>query len=226
MWAFAVFLRRHGPLFPIGSGSSSLELGLLFRAISHRSPARVSRAFPGVSFLLHDVSRTSSLVAGSPRAHLRSALSVSRALDGLLLVLPRRFVSPHCRVRGSLLEGFPFPPAAMTLRLALPSCRWPGSPAVVLRQLPKPRLQGLSPTDSPLRTLITPARALLELVASSGLTPSTSARAFTRPPLMTSAVASHRGAGGWPSAYRSVLGLSFCLQISFPVRALWPSFGR
>jgi len=40
------------------------------------------------------------------RVHLCSALSVSHALDGLLLPAPRALVSSRCRVQGSRSRGF------------------------------------------------------------------------------------------------------------------------
>jgi hypothetical protein len=39
--------------------------------------------------------------------HLRSVLSVSRALDGLLLRAPCRSISPYCRVQGFSSGSFP-----------------------------------------------------------------------------------------------------------------------
>jgi hypothetical protein len=49
----------------------------------------------------------------------RSVLDVSHVLDGFLLRWPCGFVSPHCRVRGSLFRGFPSSTAARARRSPL-----------------------------------------------------------------------------------------------------------
>jgi hypothetical protein len=52
---------------------------------------------------------------------LRSVLSVSRALDGLLLHKLCGSISPHYHVRDSLFRGFPQHPAGLTRRQTVPS---------------------------------------------------------------------------------------------------------
>jgi hypothetical protein len=55
------------------------------------------------------------------QAHLRSALSVSRALDGLLLALPCRLVSSCCHVQVSRSRGFLPRTSRTTSSVARPS---------------------------------------------------------------------------------------------------------
>jgi hypothetical protein len=55
------------------------------------------------------------------RARLRSAHSVSHALDGFLLHAPRGLVSSHCRVRDSHFRGFPRCQAGSPHRRVVPS---------------------------------------------------------------------------------------------------------
>jgi hypothetical protein len=83
------------------------------------------------------------------RPCLCSALSVSHALDGLLLFTPCRLVSSGCHVRGSLFRGFSRWPARRARHPPVPSCRSRPSPARELppsRQLRPRRLQGFDPT--------------------------------------------------------------------------------
>jgi hypothetical protein len=58
-----------------------------------------------------------------PTPRLRSALSVSHALDRLLLLIPRGPISSRSHVRDSLFRGFPRCPATSPHRLGVPSCR-------------------------------------------------------------------------------------------------------
>jgi len=53
--------------------------------------------------------------------HLRSVLSVSHALDGLLLHKLCGPISSHCHVRDSLFRGFPQQPVGLTRRQTCPS---------------------------------------------------------------------------------------------------------
>jgi len=65
----------------------------------------VRSAFPGVSFLFATSARESTCRASFPRLALRSVLSVSHALDGLLLSSPCGFVSPRSHVQDSPFRG-------------------------------------------------------------------------------------------------------------------------
>jgi hypothetical protein len=82
---------RVHPLISFGSPSE-------FVASRSRSPdrSRVSSSPRGLR-PLRDISTRSPLTGGFSH-HLRSARSVSHALDGLLLLLPCGFVSPRCHV--------------------------------------------------------------------------------------------------------------------------------
>jgi hypothetical protein len=132
--------------------------------------------FPSPSRHQHPESTTQQ----ASRACLRSALSVSHALDGLLLSIPRGLISSHCHVRDSLFRGFPRCQADPTHRRAVPSCRLTTlassrvSPTVQLRPS---RLQGFDPGSDPLRRagcLVLPtARSPLEFSLP---------RDFLRPP--------------------------------------------
>jgi len=88
-----------------------------------RLPARTRRAPPmGFAVLLRGSGAESPLAGGDP-PRLRSALSVSRALDGFLLAALRGPVSSRCHVRDFLFRGFPQRSAAPARRRPLPSCR-------------------------------------------------------------------------------------------------------
>jgi hypothetical protein len=102
--------------------------------------------------LRRDTNIESPLVSRSPTPCLRSALSVSHALDGLLLSMSCGLVSSRYRVRGSLLRGFPRLSAALALRQAIPSWRPLRSPAPSKLVAPArvARLQGFAPTVGPL----------------------------------------------------------------------------
>jgi hypothetical protein len=98
--------------------------------------------------------RTESTKRRASRARLRSALSVSHALDGLLLHTPRGLISSHCHVRDSHLREFPRCQAGSPHRRVVPSCRCRASPHAGLPrrcQLHSVRLQGLDPSSGPLR---------------------------------------------------------------------------
>jgi hypothetical protein len=91
-----------------GPGSSSYELRFSFRVCSCLSPARHCCRTPSLGFLSpsrHQYMK--STYHRASHARLRFALSVSRALDDLLLHVPCGPVSSHCRVRDSHLRGFP-----------------------------------------------------------------------------------------------------------------------
>jgi len=70
----------------------------------------------GCDLLLSDISTWSPLDGRRPTSCLRSALGVSRALDGLLLLVPCRLISSGCHFRASLYRGFPRHPVELTHR--------------------------------------------------------------------------------------------------------------
>jgi len=116
--------------------------------------------------------------ASQPR--LCFALSVSHALDDLLLRIPRGLVSSHSHVRDSLFRGFPRCQAALPHRQAVLSCRLQISPTGELphqRQLHLRRLQSVSPGSDPLRPTggldLRTTRSPLGLSTPSGFRPST-----------------------------------------------------
>jgi len=143
-----VFFRiRVHPLVRFSSSSEYLPIH------TRPKPSRTSSTFLGVSF---PIATSASRVhhSMSSHAHLRSALSVSHALDGLLLCLPCGLISSHCHVRDSLLREFPRCQADPTRRRSVPSCRLPtfaSSRVAPTVQLRPARLQGFDPGSDPLR---------------------------------------------------------------------------
>jgi hypothetical protein len=136
-----------------------------------------------------------STSAGNPTSRLRSALSVSHALDGLLRSLPCRLVSSRCRVRGSLLRGLPRPSAALARRQAVPSWRPRRSPAPSKLVAPArvARLQGFDPTVGPLLPasgLDSPTPDPLSSFHSLRISSEHLGDAFAPPPSMTFAASS------------------------------------
>jgi hypothetical protein len=148
-------------------GSSSHELRALFRVRSYLAPVRfpqISNSSPGVETLHRGKSSRSKLGSRFPKACLSSVLSVSHALDGLLLPEPYGLVSSHYHVRDSLFRGFPQQPAKLAHHQLVPSCRWYHSPATRLphsHQILIPHLQGFDPTADPffVNRFFTPANA-------------------------------------------------------------------
>jgi hypothetical protein len=109
------FSSNTGPRILTNAGSSSHELRLLFRVL-YSVPALSSKAsstFPGISFSFATSVQQVHFTMGF-QPHLRSALSVLHALDGLLLFAPWRLVSSSCHVRDSLFRGFPRQSAGLT----------------------------------------------------------------------------------------------------------------
>jgi hypothetical protein len=105
------------------------------------SPTRPATT-PGTSLGVSSLIATSAggvHVCGRPRP-ARSVLGVSHALDGFLHHRPRGFISPHCRVQGSLSRGFPRRTAARAFArrcpLAVHACSLP--PVAQRRQKPAP----------------------------------------------------------------------------------------
>jgi hypothetical protein len=83
-------------------------------------PTRVPNTSQGC-FPLRDKSTRSPQVGGIPKFHLRFALSVSHALDDLLLRVPCGLVSSHSHVRDSRFRGFPCCQAGSPHRRVVPS---------------------------------------------------------------------------------------------------------
>lgn len=79
------------------------------------------------------------------RARLRSVLSVSRALDGLLLFVSCAFVSPRCHVQGSRSRGSSLRPSCATSRWPIPSRRWRRRLSIARCQRTSRRPQGVRP---------------------------------------------------------------------------------
>jgi hypothetical protein len=111
------------------------------------SPARHGcRGLPWGSASHSRHKRTESTEHRGSHTRLRSAHSVSRALDGLLLHTPCGLISSHCHVRDSHLRGFPRCQADSPHQRVVPSCRCRVSPHGELPrrcQLHSARLQGL-----------------------------------------------------------------------------------
>jgi hypothetical protein len=99
------------------------------QSFSRRSSARFGVRLPWGFVLSFTTSARRVHLWRVSHSHPRSALDVSRVLDGLLLLVPGGFVSPHCRVRDLPFRGFPAWPAVPARRRSLPSCRWHFSPA-------------------------------------------------------------------------------------------------
>jgi hypothetical protein len=136
---FCGFPSDTGPRFLAIPGSSSPELHPLFRVLNHFAPARHPQASDASLEVTLSPSRhwyaesTHQLLS---QASLRSALSVSHTLDGLLLSILWRLISSPYHVRDSLFRGLL--PTASRLNSSpslLPSCRFPRSPAVGLPHL-------------------------------------------------------------------------------------------
>jgi len=90
-----------------------------------------------------------STVCRASRALHRSVLSVSHALDGLLLLVPCASISLRCRVQGSRSRGFLLRPGRTTFQWPLPSRRWRRRLPVARLQRTSRRPQGLHPDRSP-----------------------------------------------------------------------------
>jgi hypothetical protein len=163
------------------SGSSSYELCLSYRVRSCLLPARHECRAPSLGFRSHSrQKRTESTYRRASHARLRSALSVSHALDGFLLHTPRGLVSSHCHVRDSHLREFPRCQVGSPHRRVVPSCRFRVSPhgELPLRcQFHSLRLQGFAPSSGPLRSAggldLPTTRFPLVFSAPAGFSPAT-----------------------------------------------------
>jgi hypothetical protein len=134
-------------------GSSSPELAPLFRVLPAGTCTPLARRAPSLRFLppsRHHSGESTCRQASQSR--LCSALSVSHALDGLLLTEPCELVSSRSHVRGSLLRGFPRRSAALARHQPLPSCRYRRAPTPSKLDAPAraARLQGFAPNAGPL----------------------------------------------------------------------------
>jgi hypothetical protein len=166
---------------------------------------------------------TESTQQRASHARLRSALSVSHALDGLLLRAPCRLVSSRCHVRDSHFRGFP---AARPSRVSTIAPLLPLPPIAALpcgygsARFTAPRLQGFHPGSDPLQPIggLDPigARSPLVFSAPSGLHPHTLENAFASPPLMVFAAGAACPPDGFPSAYQSICGLPLHLWVGVP----------
>jgi hypothetical protein len=213
-----------GPRFLAIPGSSFHELRLLYRVRHRFSPAR--RPQPTSSSLGSRSPSRHESVGSTYRwvsqAQLRSALSVSHTLDGLLPLEPCGLISSHCHVRDSVSGIFPSNQPAWLITSPCPHAVKRLSPAAELplpRQLLTPRLQGFDPATGPLSPTgflrLPTTRSPLKF-SPLGSTSKHLGTAFTPPPLMTFPADSSSDADSWPPAYQSVLSLRTCLQLLSP----------
>jgi hypothetical protein len=137
-------------------GSSSWEQNLSSRVRRCLSPAQHKYWTPSLGFLSPSRQQyAKSTLRRNSHLRLCSALSVSHALDGLLLHTPCGLVSSHCHVRDSHSRGFPRCQAGSPHRRVVPSCRWRvSSPSRLPHrcQIHSLRLQGVDPSSDPLRS--------------------------------------------------------------------------
>jgi len=124
----AVFLPAPAPghlrsrVHPLVSLASSSE----FIPASNCPPTAADELLPwGYDLLLSGVSTGSPLTGRRPTSCLCSALSVSHALDGLLLLVPCGLIASRYHFRASLYRGFPRHSADLTHRQ--PVLSWPFS---------------------------------------------------------------------------------------------------
>ena len=180
--------------FP-GSSSPDLTATSEYYPLHTCTTASATARLPWGSFPPSRHQHRESTSAGNPTSRLRSALSVSHALDGLLFSLPCGLVSSRCRVRGSLLRGFPRPSAALARRQAVPSWRPLRPPALSKLNAPAcvARLQGFDPTVGPLLPasgLDSPTPDPLSSFHSLRISSEHLGDAFAPPPSMTFAASS------------------------------------
>jgi hypothetical protein len=135
-WLLLVVLPKTPLTVPVKSTAASAHsLCLDFRVCGRSSPAGVPKNtsdLPWDFFPSRDFSST-DLPNDECSAHLRSALSVSRALSGLRPVEPCGLISSHCHVLGFPFRGFPYCQAAPSHRGSVPSC------ALAMRAYPSPK---------------------------------------------------------------------------------------
>ena len=197
------------------------------------SPARCPRALGAFLEVSFPFATLACGVHYSPGSHtrLRSALSVSHALDGLLLLTPCGLVSSHCHVRDSLFRGFPCCQAGSPHRRVVPSCRYRVSPHDELPrrcQFHSLRLQGVDPSSNPLWPAggldLPTTRSPPGLSTPAGFCPAT-LETPSRPlrscpfPSCTRCLRD-----GWTSAYQSATDLMAYPQTTFPSELCDPPF--
>jgi hypothetical protein len=150
-----VVLLQHWPLYLCKYRFILSCTYLFFRVCDHCRPVRITRKHPNTTREVSSPIATSRfrvhLRTGLPRSNSRSALSVSRTLDGLLLAILCELISFRYHV-GFTLQGFsPLPsqldsspsrPLMLFVRSFLPL---PKQRCQILR----PQLQGLKPSSDP-----------------------------------------------------------------------------
>lgn len=213
-----------GPLrvrvHPLVSFSSASE----FQPLRTCPRSELRRRLPWGLVPLRDIRSTSPLASEHPKLALRSALSVSHALDGFLLVIPCGFVSPRSHVRDSPFRGFippPSRPASSAARALLSLCD---------SRLPSSCLAGASSSRLASRAFIRAAirghpseclapptpRSPPRFPAPSGFSSNTleapSCLLRSRPRLPGPAC----DPGRWSSAYQSMSDPVFCPQSTIP----------
>lgn len=131
---FAVFRATASPRPIAETGSSSLELLLLFEAMVHLTgPPAPADGAPPMRFLSprrhrpSDPRLTPFGASDLSTIALRSVSSVPPALDGLIPLDLSRSVSPASHLRFPFRD-FPRKPAGLARTRPVPSCRYPGSP--------------------------------------------------------------------------------------------------
>jgi hypothetical protein len=213
------------PPFPCESGFIPLWAFLSYRVRSCLSPARCPRAlgaFLGVPVPFATLACGVHCSLGS-QTQLRSVLSVSRTLDGLLLLTPCGLVSSHCHVRDSLFRGFPRCQAGSPHRRVVPSCRFRVSPHAGLPrrcQFHSFRLQGVSPSSDPLWPTggldLPTTRSPLGLSTPAGFSPATLETPSR--PLRSCPFPSRTRClrDGWTSAFQSATDLVIYPQTTYP----------
>ena len=145
---YVVFPKMPSPISREKNRSSSHELRANFRVRRRSGPTQSSRrtlsASRGISSPIATSALQIHLFGELPTTRLRSALSVSHALDGLLPAEPCGFVSSRSHVLGSPYKGFPCYQADAPRRSTVPSWRFKVS---VYRQ-PKPTTPTRTPAPS------------------------------------------------------------------------------
>ena len=157
------------------------------------SPARHECRAPSLGSGSHSrQKRTESTYRRASHARLRSAHSVSHALDGFLLRKPRGLISSHCHVQDSHLRGFPRCLVGSPHRRVVPSCRLPSfssrrvAPPLPVPLASPPGLQSEQRSVAANRRFRPANHSIPSRVFNScGLFSGCLGDAFTPPPLMT-----------------------------------------
>lgn len=145
-WAqWVPFHSATGPRILANTGSSSLTLSSSTESVPYQT-----RSLP--KFRATSLEVLFPIAASTRRVHksasipfsLRSAPSVSHALDGFLLFSPCKLISSCNHVRDSLFRGFSCHQARAPRRYAVPSCRL--APLVYQWVAPPTPTPGASPS--------------------------------------------------------------------------------